>query len=68
MNHKVQTDLSVAYNPEHSDTMAKAEIWYVFTDSWKAGITGVTFDGPPQSLFGRHSRNDQIEMNIVYAW
>jgi len=68
MNQKVETNLSVAYNPEHGDTMAKANAWYVFTDSWKAGITAIELNGPPQSLFGRYARNDQVEMELVYAW
>ncbi len=48
--------------------MTKANANYTFTDAWKAGITAILFDGPPQSLFGRYSRNDQVEAEIVYAW
>jgi hypothetical protein len=48
--------------------MAKAAVWYIFTDSWKAGITAINLSGPPQSVFGRYSRNDQIEGELVYSW
>ncbi len=68
INQKVETNASVAYNPEHGDRMTKADAWYVFTDSWKAGVTGVAFSGPAQSLFGRYSRNDQVEMDMVHSW
>ena len=68
MNQKVETNLNFAYNPEHGDAMAKADAWYVITDSWKAGVTLVAFMGPPQSLFGRYSKNDQVEAEVVYAW
>jgi hypothetical protein len=68
MNQKVETNLNLAYNPEHGDGMARANAWYVFTDSWKAGLTVALFTGPPQSLFGRFSKNDQVEAEIVYAW
>jgi len=46
MNQKIETNASIAYNPEHRDPMAKVNAWYVFTDSWKAGVTGVAFNGP----------------------
>jgi hypothetical protein len=68
MNQKVETNLNLAYNPEHGDTMAKANAWYVFTDSWKAGITAVAFWGSSQSLFGRYSKNDQIEAEVIFSW
>ena len=68
MNQKIETNLNVAYNPEHGDGMAKVNAWYVFTDSWKAGITAVSFTGPPQSLFGRFSGNDQVELELIYSW
>lgn len=68
MNQKVETNLNLAYNPEHGDGMGKVNAWYVFTDSWKAGITAVAFTGPAQSLFGRYSRNDQVEAEIIYGW
>ncbi len=67
-NQKVETNVSVAYNPEHDDRMTKANAWYVFSDAWKAGATVVAFTGPDQSLFGRYSRNDQLEMELVYSW
>jgi hypothetical protein len=68
LNQKIETNLNLAYNPEHGDTMAKANAWYVFTDSWKTGVTMVAFWGPSQSLFGRYSKNDQVEAEIVYSW
>jgi hypothetical protein len=39
MNQKIETNASIACNPEHGANMAKVAAWYVFTDSWKAGIT-----------------------------
>jgi len=68
MNQKIETNLNVAYNPEHGDHMAKANAFYVFSDFWKAGVAADTFNGPPQSIFGRYSRNDQLEAEIVYSW
>ncbi len=68
MNQKLETNVSVAYNPEHGANMAKANAWYVFTDAWKAGMTAINFSGPPQSLFGRYARNDQIEAELAFAW
>jgi len=68
MNQKVETNLNIAYNPEHGDGMGKVNLWYTFTDSWKAGVTAVAFTGPAQSLFGRYSDNDQVEVEIRYAW
>jgi hypothetical protein len=67
-NQQVETNVSVAYNPEHGDVMTKANAWYVFSDAWKAGATIAAFTGPAQSLFGRYSRNDQLEMDLVYSW
>ena len=68
MNQKVETNLSVAYNPEHGATMVKANVWYVFTDSWKAGIIAIDLNGPPQSIFGRYAQNDQVAAELVYSW
>jgi hypothetical protein len=68
MNQKIETNLTIAYNPEHGDSMAKVNAWYVFTDSWKAGITVLSFTGPQQSLFGRFSSNDQLEAELFYSW
>ncbi len=68
MNQKIETNLNMAYNPEHGDRMSKANAWYVFSDSWKAGVSYVAFTGPPLSLFGRYSRNDQVEGELVYSW
>lgn len=68
MNQKIETNSSIAYNPEHGDRMAKINGWYVFSDAWKAGATYVAFTGPPQSVFGRYSRNDQVEAEIMYSW
>lgn len=68
MNQKIETNLNLAYNPEHGDRMTKANAWYVFSDAWKAGVSYVAFTGPPLSLFGRFSRNDQVEGEVVYSW
>jgi hypothetical protein len=68
MNQKVETNLSLAYNPEHGATMGKANAWYVFTDSWKAGIIAIELNGPSQSIFGRYAQNDQVEAELVYSW
>jgi hypothetical protein len=68
MNQKVETNLNIAYNPEHTDFMAKAKAVYVFTDSWKTGVTATIFTGDSQSLFGRFPRNDQVEAELVYSW
>jgi len=68
LNQKVETNLNLAYNPEHGDGMARVNGWYVFTDSWKAGLTTAVFRGPAQSLFGRYARNDQVEGELVYSW
>lgn len=68
LNQKVETNFNIAYNPEHGDLMAKANAWYVFTDSWKAGLTAITFTGPSPSLFGRFSRNDQLEAEVIFQW
>ncbi|HET7319125.1 MAG TPA: DUF1302 family protein, partial [Nitrospirota bacterium] len=68
LNQKIETNVNVALNPEHGDTMAKANAWYVLTDAWKAGVTAMNLDGPPQSIFGRYSRNDQVEAEVVYSW
>ncbi len=68
MNQKIETILNLAYNPEHGANMVRPSIYYVFTDSWKTGIIGLLLDGPPQSIFGRYAKNDQIEMVMVYSW
>jgi hypothetical protein len=68
MNQKIETDLNLAYNPEHGDSMFKSSVRYVFTDSWEASIAGLWLNGPPQSLFGRYLNNDQIEMSLTYSW
>jgi hypothetical protein len=67
-NRKIETNLNLAYNPEHGDIMARANAWYVFTDAWKAGVTAVALSGPSQSLFGRYAENEQVEVNLVYSW
>lgn len=68
MNQKIETSLNIVYNPEHGATMAKANAWYLFTDSWKAGILAIDLNGPPQSIFGRYAQNDQVEAELVYSW
>ena len=68
MNQKVETNINIAYNPEHGDYMAKGKVFYVFSDFWKAGITAAAFSGPSQSLFGKYSQNDQLEAEVMYSW
>jgi len=68
MNQKVESHVSIAYNPEHGATMDKMTVWYVISDNWKAGITALTFSGPQQSIFGRYFRNDQLASEVVYRW
>lgn len=68
LNQKIETNTSMAYNPEHGDRMAKANAWYVFSDYWKAGGTYIAFTGPAQSFLGRYSRNDQVEAEVIYSW
>lgn len=68
LNQKIETNLSVAYNPEHGAGLTKADAWWVFTDHFKTGITMIAFHGPSQSVFGRYSRNDQVEAELVYSW
>ena len=68
INQKIETNLNFAYNPEHADAMAKANAWYILTDHWKVGLTVVGFWGPSQSLFGRYSKNDQLELDLVFSW
>jgi hypothetical protein len=67
-NQKLETNANIAYNPEHGSVMTKANAYYSFTDTWKAGITAIVFDGPEQSIFGRYARNDQVEVEAVYSW
>ena len=68
MNQKIETNVTIAYNPEHAGRMTKVNAWYVFSDAWKAGITSVALTGSDQSIFGRYSRNDQVEAEAVYSW
>jgi hypothetical protein len=68
LNQKIETNKSVAWNPEHGAIMSKFNAWYIFTDAWKAGITAIILTGPSQSIFGRYARNDQAEAELVYSW
>jgi hypothetical protein len=68
LNQKVETSLNLAWNPEHGATMIKAGAYYVLTDFWKIGLTGLLLDGPPQSIFGRYAMNDQVVLEVVYSW
>lgn len=68
LNQKIESNESIAYNPEHGGRMTKVNGWYVFSDAWKAGITYAAFTGPAQSFFGRYSRNDQVEAEVMYSW
>ena len=68
LNQKVETTLNLAWNPEHGATMTKAGAYYILTDFWKIGLTGLLLDGPPQSIFGRYAMNDQVALEVVYSW
>jgi hypothetical protein len=68
MNRKIETDLNVAYNPEHRGTMVRGEAYYILGDSWKAGVNGILLDGQPQSLFGKYAMNDQVGMEVIFSW
>lgn len=68
MNRKIETDMNVAYNPEHRGTMVRGEAYYILNDSWKTGVKAILLDGPAQSLFGKYARNDQIGMEVVISW
>lgn len=68
LNQKLETNLNAAYNPEHGDVMARANVWYALTDFLKVGVTTIGFWGPSQSLFGRYKKNDQIEFDVVFSW
>jgi Protein of unknown function (DUF1302) len=68
MNQKIETNLSIAYNPEHGDDMVKANAWYIFSDYWKAGVSAITLEGPVQSIFGREARNDELKAELNCSW
>ena len=68
LNQKVETALTLSYNPEHGAGMVKAKAYYTITDAWKTGITVLALDGPPLSSFGRYGNNDQIEMEVIMSW
>ncbi len=68
LNQKIETNLNLACNPEHGAFLTRPGLQYIFSDAWKAGLSGVWLNGPPQSLFGRYSQNDQIEIRVTYAW
>ncbi|MBN1664329.1 MAG: hypothetical protein JW943_12075 [Deltaproteobacteria bacterium] len=68
LNQKVETNLNLVYNPEHGSAMARADAWYAFTDAWKAGVTAAAFRGPAESLFGRYSKNNQVELEIIFSY
>lgn len=68
LNQRIETNIALAYNPEHGAFMSKAGGSCTLSDSWKAGVTALFLDGPAQSLFGRYARNDQLEADLVYSW
>ena len=68
MNRKIEASLNIAYNPEHSGSMARGAAYYVLNDWWKAGITAIFLAGPAQSLFGRYAMNDQVGMEVIFSW
>jgi hypothetical protein len=68
LNQKIETNLNIAYNPEHGASMVRPGITYILTDTWKVSLIGLLLDGPPQSIFGRYTKNDQVEMTLTTAW
>ena len=68
LNQKVETAVNLACNPEHGASMVKGSVNYVINDAWKIGVIGLLLDGPPQSVFGRYSMNDQVVLEAVYSW
>jgi hypothetical protein len=68
LNQKIETSFNTAYNPEHGAVLFRSSAQYVFSDSWKAIVCGLSLSGPRQSIFGRYGGNDQIEMAVVYSW
>ncbi|MCK9293950.1 MAG: hypothetical protein M0P70_02610 [Desulfobulbaceae bacterium] len=68
LNQKLETTVNPVYNPEHGASMLRAGITYVINDAWKTSLTGLILDGPPASLFGRYAANDQLGLELVYAW
>lgn len=68
MNQKIETNFNLACNPEHGASMVRPSAYYVFNDSWKAGVVCMLLNGPRQSIFGRYASNDQIELVTVYSW
>jgi hypothetical protein len=68
LNQKLETTVNPGYNPEHGASMLRASITYVINDAWKTSLTGLVLDGPPPSLFGRYAANDQLGLELVYAW
>ncbi|MDR3631056.1 MAG: hypothetical protein P4L42_12050 [Desulfocapsaceae bacterium] len=68
LNQKIETNLNIAYNPEHGASMIRPSISYILTDNWKVSINGLFLDGPSQSIFGRYANNDQVEMILIIMW
>lgn len=68
LNQKIETSLNLAFNPEHGANMLRAGVSYVLSDAWRAALNGLLLNGPPQSIFGRYAMNDQIGLELVYAW
>jgi hypothetical protein len=68
LNQKVETTLTLSWNPEHGAGMVKAKASYTINDAWKTGVTFLALDGPPLSLFGRYGNNDQVGVELVRAW
>ncbi|MFH0725860.1 MAG: hypothetical protein V2B19_05850 [Pseudomonadota bacterium] len=68
LNQRMETNLTVACNPEHRGVFTKVNALYGITDYWKAGISAGLFAGDSQSLFGRFSKKDQLGAEIVFFW
>lgn len=68
LNQKLETTVNPVYNPEHGAGMLRASITYIINDVWKTSFTTLFLHGPPPSLFGRYAANDQLGLELVYAW
>jgi len=68
LNQKLETTVNPAYNPEHNAALLRVSITYIINDAWKTSLTTLCLHGPPASLFGRYAANDQLGLELIYAW
>ncbi len=65
---RLEINLNIAYNPEHGASMVRPSLSYTLTDNWKITVAGLFLDGPPQSIFGKYTADDQVATTLTYAW